>query len=192
METLTRPMNNISRCTHLYRDAALAGTGLTSPQVPYLLRLCRMPGQTQEELAQGLHVHKSSVTRILANLERDGWITRTPAPPYLLRLCRMPGQTQEELAQGLHVHKSSVTRILANLERDGWITRTPAPQDRRALQVYPTEKTQELLPRLHQILSDWNGYLIQELSPEEADTLLSLLQRVAARAEAWAEDREDS
>lgn len=145
METLTRPMNSISRCTHLYRDAALAGTGLTSPQVPYLLRLCRMPGQTQEELAQGLHVHKSSVTRILANLERDGWITRTPAP-----------------------------------------------QDRRALQVYPTEKTQELLPRLHQILSDWNGYLIQELSPEEADTLLSLLQRVAARAEAWAEDREDS
>lgn len=144
METLTRPMNSISRCTHLYRDAALTGTGLTSPQVPYLLRICRLPGLTQEELAQGLHVHKSSVTRTLASLERDGWITRAPSP-----------------------------------------------QDRRALHVYPTDKAEALLPRLRQVLGDWNSYLIQELSPEEADTLMSLLQRVAARAEAWAENRED-
>ena len=67
-----------SGCTNLYRDTQLDDTSLSGCQVPYILRICRQPGQTQEELAQGLHVHKSSVARKLAALETNGWITRTP------------------------------------------------------------------------------------------------------------------
>lgn len=78
MEILTRTINIINRCTNLYRDTQLDDTSLSGCQVPYILRICRQPGQTQEELAQGLHVHKSSVARKLAALETNGWITRTP------------------------------------------------------------------------------------------------------------------
>lgn len=78
MEILTRTINIINRCTNLYRDTQLDDTSLSGCQVPYILRICRQPGQTQEELAQGLHVHKSSVARKLATLETNGWITRTP------------------------------------------------------------------------------------------------------------------
>ena len=80
MEHLTRAVNIITRCTGLYRDEALAEVGLTSCQVPYMMRICRKPGWTQEELARDLYVHKSSVTRTLAALENGGWITRTPDP----------------------------------------------------------------------------------------------------------------
>ena len=72
MEHLTRAVNIITRCTGLYRDEALAEVGLTSCQVPYMMRICRQPGWTQEELARDLYVHKSSVTRTLAALENGG------------------------------------------------------------------------------------------------------------------------
>ena len=78
MELLTRTINIINRCTNLYRDTQLDSVSLPGCQVPYILRVCRQPGQTQEELAQGLHVHKSSVARKLAALEAGGWITRAP------------------------------------------------------------------------------------------------------------------
>ena len=45
-----------------------------------MMRICRQPGWTQEELARDLNVHKSSVTRTLAALENGGWITRAPDP----------------------------------------------------------------------------------------------------------------
>ena len=46
-QLLTRPMNIITRCTGLFRDDALADTGLTSGQATYLLRICHKPGLTQ-------------------------------------------------------------------------------------------------------------------------------------------------
>ena len=142
MEILTRTINIINRCTNLYRDTQLDDTSLSGCQVPYILRICRQPGQTQEELAQGLHVHKSSVARKLAALETNGWITRTPCS-----------------------------------------------QDRRALRVYPTPKAEAVIPQLHQMLTEWSDYLTASLSPQEADILLALLNRVADRAEAWATER---
>ena len=142
MEILTRTINIINRCTNLYRDTQLDDTSLSGCQVPYILRICRQPGQTQEELAQGLHVHKSSVARKLATLETNGWITRTPCA-----------------------------------------------QDRRALRVYPTPKAEAVIPQLHQMLTEWSDYLTASLSPQEANTLLALLNRVADRAEAWATER---
>ena len=143
MEHLTRAVNIITRCTGLYRDEALAEVGLTSCQVPYMMRICRQPG----------------------------W-------------------TQEELARDLYGHKSSVTRTLAALENGGWITRAPDPEDRRALRVYPTEKAEAALPKLRQVLCDWNAYLTECLTPEEAETMQELLHRVAQRAEDWASGQE--
>ena len=39
------------------------------------------------------------------------------------------------------------------------------------------------------MLTEWSDYLTASLSPQEADTLLALLNRVADRAEAWATER---
>ena len=50
--------------------------GVCGGQVPYLLRLCREPGLTQEEIAQALYVNKSTAARQVNSLERAGFVER--------------------------------------------------------------------------------------------------------------------
>lgn len=73
---LMRSINTISRCAALYRDSHLAGCGLTGWQAPYLPEICSAPGITQDQLALRLHVNRSNVTRQLALLEQNGFVTR--------------------------------------------------------------------------------------------------------------------
>lgn len=69
-------ISTIARCATLYRDEKLADCGLNGYQAPYLPELCANPGLTQDQLAQKLHVNRSSVTRQLALLEQNGFVTR--------------------------------------------------------------------------------------------------------------------
>ncbi|MDL2228704.1 MarR family transcriptional regulator [Treponema sp. OttesenSCG-928-L16] len=69
-------INTISRCSALYRDRRLGGTGLGGNQTPYVLEICRQPGISQEQIAAKLHVNPSSVTRKLSLLEENGFIRR--------------------------------------------------------------------------------------------------------------------
>ena len=63
MPSFTHSLNIIGRCTQMQRGAVLKELGVCGGQVPYLLRLCRCPGLTQEELAKALYFNKSTVTR---------------------------------------------------------------------------------------------------------------------------------
>lgn len=66
----------ISRCTSLYRDKKLSVCGISGYQAPYLPEICAHPGITQDQIAQNLHVNRSSVTRQLTLLEENGMIYR--------------------------------------------------------------------------------------------------------------------
>ena len=74
MPSFTHSLNIIGRCTQMQRGAVLKELGVCGGQVPYLLRLCRCPGLTQEELAKALYFNKSTVTRQIAALERQGLV----------------------------------------------------------------------------------------------------------------------
>ena len=80
MPSFTHSLNIIGRCTQMQRGAVLKELGVCGGQVPYLLRLCRCPGLTQEELAKALYFNKSTVTRQIAALERQGLVRRGPCP----------------------------------------------------------------------------------------------------------------
>ena len=80
MPSFTHSLNIIGRCTQMQRGAVLKELGVCGGQVPYLLRLCRCPGLTQEELAKALYFNKSTVTRQIAALERQGLVRREPSP----------------------------------------------------------------------------------------------------------------
>lgn len=73
-------INRISRCFTLYRNNQLEQEGLNGYQHLYILRVCRKPGISQEQLVKEIYVHKSSVARQLALLEQNGFITRTACP----------------------------------------------------------------------------------------------------------------
>lgn len=101
---------------------------------------------------------------------------------FLMEVCRTPGITQDQLTQLLGFDKSSVARHAAFLEENGYLTRE-AGADKRVLQLQPTEKTRLLEPELTRQMNLWEQTLLQELSPEEQQTLLDLLRRVRSRAE---------
>lgn len=80
MYSLNRFMSTVGRCSALWREERLKGTGLNACDHPYLFYICRNPGCAQDELCRALFVNKSSVTRHLTHLEREGYITRTQSP----------------------------------------------------------------------------------------------------------------
>ena len=76
MAKLTYNLNIIARCTQMQRGQALKALGVCGGQVPYLLRLCRCPGLTQEEIARALYVNKSTAARQITSLEKAGFVER--------------------------------------------------------------------------------------------------------------------
>ena len=63
------------------RSKRMAKTlGLTGPQRVVVRMLGRHPGISAGQLAQGLHLHPSTLTGILRRLERRGWLTRRRHP----------------------------------------------------------------------------------------------------------------
>lgn len=75
MATVMRKMNIISRCEGIYRTKELGGQ-FPAVYHSYILAICRHPGMSQETLAKHLCINKSSVTRHVAALEKDGFVKR--------------------------------------------------------------------------------------------------------------------
>lgn len=80
MYSFNRFMSTVGRCAVLWRSARLEGTGLNACDHPYLFYICRHQSCSQDELCRALFVNKSSVTRHLTHLEREGYVTRTQSP----------------------------------------------------------------------------------------------------------------
>ena len=90
------------RCAMLYRERALADTGLSGHQTPYLTALYRRPGISQEELARELNVNKSSVARQLTLLEEKGYIRRENVPEDRRCLLVFPTEKALQMRERLH------------------------------------------------------------------------------------------
>lgn len=78
MDSLMKYIARIFRCSILYYNDALAEAGLNGYQRTYIVKICDNPGVSQEQLARMILVNKSNVTRQLALLEQNGFITREP------------------------------------------------------------------------------------------------------------------
>ncbi len=79
MGALMKYINRISRCSSLFKNGKLEHKGLNGYQHVYIRNICREPGISQDNLAKSIYVNKSSVTRQLALLEQNGFITRRPS-----------------------------------------------------------------------------------------------------------------
>lgn len=78
MASVMRKMNIISRCEAIYRTEKTDGR-LQGVYHSYILTICRNPGLSQERLAKHMCINKSSVTRHLAYLEKNGYVERRPS-----------------------------------------------------------------------------------------------------------------
>ena len=75
MASLSRMINNISRCGGTFRTAHSSGN-LPGIYHSYVFAICNNPGWSQDRLAKHLSINKSSTARHLAFLEDKGYIER--------------------------------------------------------------------------------------------------------------------
>ena len=108
---------------------------------------------------------------------------------YLSAICFYPGISQDKLAQMICINKSNIARQAVILEEDGFIERRPSQSDKRVTELYPTEKTKTLLPQIQSILRQWENLLTEDLSEEELNLVVSLLQRMKQKAADWMEGK---
>ena len=74
MPSVMRKINVISRCMRLYREAQMPDCDLSGGQHSFVYAICSHPGYSQDQLAKHVCVNKSTVTRTLNQLEKNGQI----------------------------------------------------------------------------------------------------------------------
>ncbi|MFY9745635.1 MAG: MarR family transcriptional regulator [Acidobacteriaceae bacterium] len=112
--------------------------------------------------------------------ERLGVLEFTPADAGILRLLRMgAGPSQQELAARLRIHPSRLVAILDNLEKRGLVERRANPDDRRLYSLHLTQAGGETLGKIGMVAREHQEALLSGISPEERDTLASLLLKIA-------------
>jgi DNA-binding MarR family transcriptional regulator len=98
---------------------------------------------------------------------------------FLKLILQRPGITQEQLTNELKFDKATTARSVRQLEESGYIERQTDPNDRRSYLLFPTTKAVDFSPVLQEILNELNADLVRNLSDEEEDLLIDLLQRIS-------------
>jgi DNA-binding MarR family transcriptional regulator len=88
-----------------------------------------------------------------------------------------PGCSQNQLARALGLDKSAVVSLLDELESHGLAVRARAPNDRRRHALFLTKKGEEMVEQMRGPVSEAGGAMREELSAEEMNQLLTLLDR---------------
>jgi len=88
------------------------------------------------------------------------------------------GISQVELACSAEIDPMTMVRILDRMELDGWVERRADPDDRRARRLYLKPKSKPLLEAIDRVTSATRNEALVGLSEEEADLLMTALQKV--------------
>lgn len=140
----------------------------------------------------------NTITQLIAQIHRQDYQYRSAKfeplglkaghGKYLKVICDNPGICQEELTAYMVVNKSNIARQVAILEEAGFLERRGCCQDKRKIRLYPTEKTLAMRHEILDVLDSWQSHLLRDLTPEDKQTLASLLEKIRDRA---MEERED-
>lgn len=99
----------------------------------------------------------------------------------LLRAVRAAdGQSQQAIAERLRIPASTMVALIDYLEREGLLERRPHPTDRRSRRLHLTDEGTEVLDQATTLGAEWEEAICANLSAAERETLLGLLERVAA------------
>ena len=90
----------------------------------------------------------------------------------------------KEIARGLKLSTPTVSVSVRQLEEAGFLERQPHPRDKRAVQIFLTPKGQTLYEQSHAFRRQTFERLLSGLTPEERETLLSLLEKALDKTDA--------
>lgn len=100
----------------------------------------------------------------------------------LIGIYRREGINQSALGESISILPSVGTRVLRELEDRGYLTKERDEQNRRNYNLHLTPVGRELAEQSLRIQQVYWEKLLEEFSPEEADTLNRLLARMETRA----------
>ncbi|MEK5238351.1 MarR family transcriptional regulator [Paenibacillus sp. FSL L8-0470] len=133
---------------------------------------------------------KEPIGKLISNLQRQNqkYLARELAPygigsggqhSFLKLILGQPGITQDQMTNEMKFDKATTARSVKHLEHLGYIERRTDPKDRRSSLLYPTAKTLEFAPVFQAIMDELNRKLSANLTEEEADLLVTLLQKIS-------------
>lgn len=134
-------------------------------------------------------MRKEPIGKLISQLQRQNqkYLSRELLPygiggggqhSFLKLIIGQPGITQDQMTHEMKFDKATTARAVKHLESLGYIERRTDPKDRRSSLLYPTPKAIEFAPVFQAILDELNGKLAASLTEEEADLLVTLLQKV--------------
>jgi DNA-binding MarR family transcriptional regulator len=88
------------------------------------------------------------------------------------------GLSQREIGDKAAKDKPNVTRMLDALEKKGLLRRRPDSRDRRKYRLYLTPAGRDLHDRLFPLAQELRRRVRRHLSPEEADLLKGILNKI--------------
>ncbi|HWT75082.1 MAG TPA: MarR family transcriptional regulator [Mobilitalea sp.] len=98
--------------------------------------------------------------------------------PYLLMLARNEGINQNQISKELDVDKAMSARVIKKMIDIGYIRKETDQNDSRAYKLFLTEKARLVIPDIKMELRKWNDLITQNLSEQEKDVILDLLEIV--------------
>lgn len=102
---------------------------------------------------------------------------------YLALLSRNEGLTQHQLAVELAFDEGTVARAVQKLADAGWLRKERDGKDGRAFRVFLAPRAHEVMPRVLQELEAWNRLLVKDFDPEEKETAIRILRKMASNAD---------
>jgi DNA-binding MarR family transcriptional regulator len=105
--------------TQLY-DHALAPTGLRATQFTLLVALARASAVPFTTLARALGMDRTTLTRNVAPLERDGLLAMRPGPDRRVKLVTISDQGRTTLAAAVPLWEGAQRRITGGLGAGRW------------------------------------------------------------------------
>ncbi|OKP96662.1 MarR family winged helix-turn-helix transcriptional regulator [Paenibacillus sp. P46E] len=88
------------------------------------------------------------------------------------------GLIQKDLAEHFNRKEASITSMLQGLERKGYIQRVIPKENERQKKIYLLEKAAVLVEEFNEIFADVEKSITDNLTAEEAETLMRLLSKV--------------
>ena len=101
----------------------------------------------------------------------------------LKQLTQSPCLSATELARRLEHDAGALTRLLDKMQERGFIKRLSCAEDRRSVQISLTDAGRALARPLRNISDKLTELALSDLSPDERQSLISMLKRVRATLE---------
>jgi len=92
-----------------------------------------------------------------------------------------PGLSQTQLGNALGIDRSTVVAVIDRLESRGLVMRAVSPSDRRSHALRLSDEGGRLLHRLQELVRSHERHIARDLSAEDKQRLIDLLDRVARR-----------